>query len=787
MSTLLLLDEIIQTLKAADLKPSGSGVKWTAFCPLHGDTNNRSLTIGIGNKDNILINCLAQCSTYQQRQAWFTARGVKFPKKEQAPDSDNMVWKDFHIAPYGRFAFKWDVDKAEPVLEKLYVYRRKNGEAYAFKMRLNPKDFRRHKIDGDKIKSNWSGIDMDPYNWDKACEAAAAGRVIIVVEGEKDSDNICENLGYVAISAGGVSDKWEERWNADLKGAKGIIVIADNDLVKGNTKEPGLVKANTLCQQLKEAGFPVKLLMFEKHKDSSDWIKAGGDRAQFNEEIKKAKVWDYPPHKKPTPPEAPIVEAPAPQRSPMNDLAVAAAVIEVKTNPNKKDWSKYPFAPCTDSANAVRLAANNGDVIRYIPEKKKWYVFNGKHWEADDADAVQEYCKQVSQRIFAEEIPVADFSIRNELDKWASQCQDMSRIRAIKAAAQSMPGLVARIEDFDTRDTHQLLNCKNGTLNFKTGILEDHNAKHLITHLAPHNYVPEMPENWMKHIDRCFGGDMEMIQFWHMYFGYCFTGETYFQRYAYIKGMEGTGKSFTHQTIELVLGSYFGTIDPQSLCEVDQRSAGAESDLESTRGKRLILAAEMKSSQKLDEQIVKALTGGDTIKTKGMGENKRDLKGCAKLWFTGNEFARITPTGAMQRRLMTIPFNQQLPPSKWIEDYHQVVAQEDGGRLIHLAMMGAQAATLKVLAQLPNLVAGGNKEYLEEVNLALQWKHERVKRLSGMEITGTNAYADFQDYFKRQGMRPWTKPTFQKALRESGMVLERNHMTQMVYKDFTLA
>ncbi len=168
----IILDEIVNALRASGMKTFGvEGRSGFSFCPCHKDTETKSLGIGIGdrNKDHekkIVLCCYAGC-TYQEIHAWLTARGVNFPKKESQPSSDNTVWKELEVAAYGLFRFPWDAAKADPVMEKLHVYRRKNGEAYAFKMRFTPKTFKRFSFQGSKIRANWAGVEMDPYNWDK--------------------------------------------------------------------------------------------------------------------------------------------------------------------------------------------------------------------------------------------------------------------------------------------------------------------------------------------------------------------------------------------------------------------------------------------------------------------------------------------------------------------------------------------------------------------------------------------------------------------------------------------
>ncbi len=45
-----------------------------AFCPAHNDQRNQSLSIGVGNKGVLLINCFAGCETSDV----LNAIGMKF-------------------------------------------------------------------------------------------------------------------------------------------------------------------------------------------------------------------------------------------------------------------------------------------------------------------------------------------------------------------------------------------------------------------------------------------------------------------------------------------------------------------------------------------------------------------------------------------------------------------------------------------------------------------------------------------------------------------------------------
>lgn len=747
-----------------ELNATGRDGKWMARCPCHDD-KRQSLSIGIKRNGELMLNCFAGC-TYSEMADWLRSRGVVFPDNGKRKGGDDGRWVEV-ATKYGLCRFKWGESDPDPVIDEIYEYDTPDGEIYKFKIRFMPKDFRSVAYGkGGKLISTWKYCQIDwPYNCRLAFQAAEDARVILITEGEKDAKNAVEKLQLAAMSIGNATSSWNPCWNEWVKNAKGFIVIADNDAAAGKKKNAGIEHGHMLCQQLKNNGFPVKLLVFDKVKDLSDWIDAGGTREQLFDLIRGLQPWE------------------PPKYEPPKEIAAAQPI---NPGPEDKTWTGMQFFPDSDARNAERFAHEYGDVLRWVPEEQCYYHWNGRFWEADHAERSLEYAKTIGKRIIAE-IPYADYSIRQNLEKWGKKCQDEPRIKALLRLAR--PLLITYHDEFDTQEYKRLLNCKNGVLDLETGALLKHDPNRRITQMCPVDYEEGFPEMYTSHLYRCFENDEELIKYYQMDVGYCLSAENYFQSYRLWHGLSGTGKSQTQGVLKLLLGNYFGTLDPPSICEHEggRRDAGADSDLASTRSKRVVFVSEMKGTQRIDEQIVKAMTGGDVLRVKRMREDRHDLCGYAHLFFTGNERPKISASDSIIRRTIEYPFKAVVPEDLRRENFDAEIVAYDGGKILHWHQQGFARANLKALEAKPQAIQLAVKEYANEMNLIAQWLEECTTEAYGANTMPLAAYESFSKWLKASGFRySVTKQAFYKLMVRENHRAEPNHIKVCVYKGFTL-
>ena len=253
------LENLVSRLKA--VKRSGDSV--AACCPAHDD-QRASLSLTTGGDGRVLVRCHAGCTTQQIVEAvGLTARDL-FPA--DASPAHGAGGSRVEVAAYDYR------DEADTVLYQV--------------VRFDPKDFRQRKPDGS---GGWTwklnGTRRVLYRLADVTAAAQAGRVVFVVEGEKDVHALSD-LGLVATTNAGGAGKWRDEYSAALAGAH-VAILPDND-------EPGESHALAVARSVAPNARSVRIVRLPNlpaKGDVSDWLRAGGDRATLERLVSEAPLF----------------------------------------------------------------------------------------------------------------------------------------------------------------------------------------------------------------------------------------------------------------------------------------------------------------------------------------------------------------------------------------------------------------------------------------------------------------------------------------------------------------
>ena len=136
---------------------------------------------------------------------------------------------------------------------------------------------------------------------------AAEQRPVLIVEGEKDADNL-RALGLVATCAAQGAGKWLDkyRYSEHFKGARCVLVIADNDPALDENGHPhykGQHHAVMVRESLAKVGVEAHVAYVESGKDASDWIDAlrtegvsdDAIKAKFIDLAENTPTWNWKP------------------------------------------------------------------------------------------------------------------------------------------------------------------------------------------------------------------------------------------------------------------------------------------------------------------------------------------------------------------------------------------------------------------------------------------------------------------------------------------------------------
>ena len=232
------LDYVLSKFKKVKQLSNGS---YQALCPCHDD---KTASLSIDEKDEtILMFCHAGCEI--ENIATHTDLDMKnlFPPKENNNGRQQKI-----------------IDK--------YDYLGYDGKLLYQVLRYDDKSFkqRRPGSDGEWIW-NLKGVTPVPYRLPDIIKAKKSGRVVFIVEGEKDVHTL-EKHGFCATCNSGGAGKFKKLLVPYFKDAN-VVPIPDND-------DPGRKHTEDVATKLNGTAKKIRLLNLpnlEEKQDVSDWLK----------------------------------------------------------------------------------------------------------------------------------------------------------------------------------------------------------------------------------------------------------------------------------------------------------------------------------------------------------------------------------------------------------------------------------------------------------------------------------------------------------------------------------
>ncbi|TMC02959.1 MAG: hypothetical protein E6J41_28880, partial [Chloroflexi bacterium] len=314
---------------------------------------------------------------------------------------------------------------------------------------------------------------------------------------------------------------------------------------------------------------------------------------------------------------------------------------------------------CTDVGNAERLIAVHGDDLRHVPAWG-WLVWDSRRWARDDARATQLAVRTI-RRMYRVARRAPTVEQNTELQKWGRHSEARGRLEAMLSIAARLEPLASTADMFD-RDPW-LFNCRNGTIDLRTGELRPHLQDDGITRLAPIDYRPDARhEAWERFLEEATAGQPGMAEFLRRAAGYTLTGDTS-EEYVFIAhGGAGRGKTTFLEALAAAMGDYAGSVRIEVLTDSGRTTGGHNEDIARLTGKRLVTAVEASESERLREGLFKSLTGGDTIPASLKNKPVFDFTPAFKLWMATNHVPRMRADDeGLRRRVIKLPFDN--PPA----------------------------------------------------------------------------------------------------------------------------
>ena len=267
----------------------------------------------------------------------------------------------------------------------------------------------------------------------------------------------------------------------------------------------------------------------------------------------------------------------------------------------------------TDVGNAERFVAMFKDQVKYCTIYKKWFIWNGKLWEQDDTGKIITYAIECVRNIIHDADLLPDGDKRKALIQHSLKSESNGRLRALLDIASGMPAITIRSEELDQNPW--LLNCQNGTLNLRTGKLQEHNPKDMITRICTAEYDPECAiPLWTQLMEKITDSDKEYMRYIQKALGYSLTGDISEQAIFLLYGTGSNGKSTMLNIFAALLGGYAQSTSSDTFMQ--KKNESVNNDIARLKGARFVSAIEMEEGKRMAESLIKSMTGGDKLVTR---------------------------------------------------------------------------------------------------------------------------------------------------------------------------
>ena len=253
---------------------------------------------------------------------------------------------------------------------------------------------------------------------------------------------------------------------------------------------------------------------------------------------------------------------------------------------------------------------------------------------------------------YADLLPEGDE--RKALIQHAVRSENGTKIKLLVQLAAGMKELIVSPDDWDADPW--LLNCRNGTINLKTGELQPFNKANHITRICGTGYDPNCPiPLWKSLFMTITKGDQQYERYMQKALGYALTGDISEQVMFVLYGTGSNGKSTLLNIFSKVLGDYSQSSSSEAF--MMKKNENVNNDIARLKGARFVTAIEMEENKRLAEALIKSMTGGDKVVTRFLYGEFFEYVPQFKVFLAVNHKPVIRDTtNSIWRRLKLMPF-----------------------------------------------------------------------------------------------------------------------------------
>lgn len=426
----------------------------------------------------------------------------------------------------------------------------------------------------------------------------------------------------------------------------------------------------------------------------------------------------------------------------------------------------------TDLGNALIAHHLHGKRLAYTSEMG-WLYRDDTHWVRDEACA-QPTLAAIDTLQRRSQAIVTAFAGREgtEIEK-ALRPVTPSAKHARDLLFMLRPMVTMKQAEFDA--VPYLLNCENGVIDLRSGELVAHDPSDRFTYCVNAEYDPGAWNDglYLSLMMEWFGGNADRVRYMQRALGYSLTGETREECMFYLVGERGrNGKGTMINGVADIIGKPLTqtvtmraftskTTDPQGFLLAPLHNA------------RMVISSEKSKGTTLDEELVKTITGRDSIQVAFKGKTPFNFTPKFKMWLMSNHPPKgDTSDDAFWSRIRTIimPNSYQGKEDNTLKD--RLNSPEERKATLSWIVLGAMRWYANGLGN-AEWVKRDTQRVRAEQDTVLQFADACLEREEGIDTPFSTVYLAYKAWCESEGIQPKANNTLSREMHLRGYETEK--------------
>lgn len=405
-----------------------------------------------------------------------------------------------------------------------------------------------------------------------------------------------------------------------------------------------------------------------------------------------------------------------------------------------------------DTGNALRFRDANAGLIHYNHVDGCWIYWDGVRWASDENGEIKRRADKMLADMAKDLKEMQDDPAYNAYKKHLSRSRSHRGKEGFIAEARHLEGVPVLPSEMDRAGN--AFNVRNCLISLKTGKTAEHDKKYMISKLAPVTYDENAKcPRWDRFIEEITCGDKSLQLYLQRMIGYCMTAYTKEQCMFFLYGNGSNGKSVFVDTIAYMLGEYAASCQPETVMMRDRNNT-ARGDLARLKGARMVVTSEPNDGCRLDEGIVKQMTGGTENKLTARFLYGREFEFSPefKIVMSTNYKPVIKGTdNGIWRRVRLIPFTAEFTKENRDPQLTEKLRRELPG-ILNWAIAGAVGWCKEGLPPCAIIDEAG-QEYRSEMDRVQQFLDDCTERSDSGSTQASTLYKCYRAWCSEQGDR----------------------------------